>query len=114
MATNHLPGNVDLAAMGQTVFSETSFEGVGFGLGFSVVLDTDASSALDSAGDFAWGDAASTYFWVDPLEDLTVVFMTQLPPSSTWPIRRELKTLVYQSLVDQIFHRGQLDSVEAQ
>ena len=98
MASNHLPGNVDLAAMGQAVFSETSFAGVGFGLGFSVVLDPAASSVLDSPGDFAWGGAASTYFWVDPIEEVTVVFMTQLLPSSTWPIRRELKTLIYQSL----------------
>ncbi len=100
MASNHLPGNVDLAAMGQPVFSETSFSGVGFGLGFSVVLDPPSASVLDSIGEFAWGGAASTYFWIDPVEELTVVFMTQLLPSSTWPIRRELKTLVYQSLTD--------------
>lgn len=100
MASNHLPGNVDLAGMGQPVFSETSFEGIGFGLGFSVVIDPAAASVLDSVGEFAWGGAASTYFWIDPVEHLTVVFMTQLLPSSTWPIRRELKTLVYQSLVD--------------
>ncbi len=100
MSSNHLPGNVDLAAMGQAVFSETSFAGVGFGLGFSVVIDPAAASILDSVGDYAWGGAASTYFWIDPVEELTVVFMTQLLPSSAWPIRRELKTLVYQSLVD--------------
>lgn len=100
MSSNHLPGNADLAAMGQPVFSETSFEGIGFGLGFSVVIDPAAASVLDSVGEFAWGGAASTYFWIDPVEHLTVVFMTQLLPSSTWPIRRELKTLVYQSLVD--------------
>ncbi len=100
MASNHLPGNVDLAAMGQPVFSETSFSGIGFGLGFSVVVDPPSASVLDSVGEFAWGGAASTYFWIDPIEHLTVVFMTQLLPSSTWPIRRELKTLVYQSLLD--------------
>ena len=100
MASNHLPGNSDLAGMGQPVFSETSFEGIGFGLGFSVVIDPPAASVLDSKGEFAWGGAASTYFWIDPVERLTTVFMTQLLPSSAWPIRRELKTLVYQSLVD--------------
>tara|TARA_B100001750_G_C15488390_1_gene589679 strand:+ start:285 stop:1517 length:1233 start_codon:yes stop_codon:yes gene_type:complete len=100
MATNHMPGNVDLAAMGQPVFSETSYHGVGFGLGFSVVLDPAAAGVLDSPGEFAWGGAASTYFWVDPLEDMTVVFLTQLLPSSTHPIRRELKTLIYQAIVD--------------
>ena len=99
MASNHLPGNCDLAAMGQPVFSETSYEGIGFGLGFSVVVDPAAANVLDSPGEFAWGGAASTYFWIDPVEEVIVVFMTQLLPSSTYPIRRELKTLVYQALV---------------
>ena len=100
MTGNQLPGNRDLAGMGQRVFSETPFEGIGFGLGFSVVLDPAASNVLDSPGDFGWGGAASTYFWVDPSEQLVVVFMTQLRPSSSYPIRRELKTAVYQALVD--------------
>ena len=99
MTLNHLPGNCDLAAMGQPVFSETSYEGIGFGLGFSVVVDPAAANVLDSPGEFAWGGAASTYFWVDPAEEVIVVFATQLLPSSSYPIRRELKTLVYQALV---------------
>ncbi len=100
MTLNHMPGNVDLAAMGQPVFSETPYEGIGFGLGFSVVIDPAAANVLDSPGEYAWGGVASTYFWVDPVEDLVALFMTQLIPSSTYPIRRELKTLVYQALVD--------------
>ena len=100
MTSNQLPGNRDLVGMGQRVFSETPFEGIGFGLGFSVVLDPAAANVLDSPGDFGWGGAASTYFWVDPQERLVVVFMTQLRPSSSYPIRRELKTAVYQALVD--------------
>ena len=99
MTANHLPGGVDLAKMGQSRFSETPFDGIGFGLGFSVVIDPPTASVLDSIGEFAWGGAASTYFWVDPVEELTVVFMTQLLPSSAYPIRRELKTLVYQALI---------------
>ena len=98
MTTNHLLGNRDLAAMGQPVFSETSYDGIGFGLGVSVVIDPAAANVLDSPGEFAWGGAASTYFWVDPREEVIVVFLTQLLPSSTYPIRRELKTLVYQAL----------------
>ena len=98
MTQNHLPGNVDLAAMGQRVFSETSFEGVGFGLIGSVVIDPATSSVIDSEGCYGWGGAASTYFWNDPVEDITTIFMTQLLPSSTWPIRRELKVLVNQAL----------------
>ena len=98
MAANHLPGGRDLAAMGQPVFSETPYEGIGFGLGFSVVVSPTAANVLDSPGEFAWGGAASTYFWVDPAEEVIAVFLTQLLPSSTYPIRRELKTLVYQAL----------------
>ena len=98
MTANHLPGNCDLATMGQPVFTETPYEGIGFGLGFSVVVDPAAANVLDSPGEFAWGGAASTYFWVDPVEEVIAVFLTQLLPSSTYPLRRELKTLVYQAL----------------
>lgn len=98
MTTNHLAGGRDLAAMGQRVFSETNMEGMGFGLGFSVALDPAAAGVVCSVGEFAWGGAASTYFWVDPVEDLTCLFFTQLLPSSSWPIRRELRALVYQAL----------------
>jgi CubicO group peptidase (beta-lactamase class C family) len=100
MTLNHLPGNKDLAAMGQPIFSETPYDGIGFGLGFSVILDPATANVLDSAGEFAWGGAASTYFWIDPVEELIVIFMTQLLPSSSYPIRRQLKALVYQALVD--------------
>lgn len=100
MTLNHMPGNKDLAAMGQPVFSETPYDGVGFGLGFSVVIDPATSNVVDSVGEYAWGGAASTYFWVDPVEELIVIFMTQLIPSSSYPIRRQLKQLVYQSLID--------------
>ncbi len=100
MTLNHLPGNKDLAAMGQPIFSETPYDGIGFGLGFSVILDPATANVLDSPGEFAWGGAASTYFWIDPVEELIVIFMTQLLPSSSYPIRRQLKALVYQALVD--------------
>jgi CubicO group peptidase (beta-lactamase class C family) len=100
MTINHLPGNRDLAAMGQPTFSETSYDGIGFGLGFSVVLDPAAANVIDSPGEFAWGGAASTYFFIDPAEDLIVIFMTQLLPSSAYPVRRQLKALAYQAIVD--------------
>jgi CubicO group peptidase (beta-lactamase class C family) len=100
MTMNHLPGNVDLTAMGQPVFSETPYDGIGFGLGFSVVINVAAAKSACSLGEHAWGGAASTAFWIDPVEDVVVVFMTQLMPSSSYPIRRELRALVYQSLVD--------------
>lgn len=100
MTLNHLPGNKDLASIGQKVFSEMPFEGIGFGLGFSVVLDPVKSSILSSPGEYAWGGAASTAFWIDPVEDMGVLFLTQLMPSSSYPIRRALRVLTYQALAD--------------
>jgi CubicO group peptidase (beta-lactamase class C family) len=100
MTRNHLPGGVDLEAFGQSTFAETSFDGVGFGLGFSVMQDPVANRVLTTPGEFGWGGAASTAFWVDPREQITVLFLTQLLPSSTHPIRPQLKQLVYQALVD--------------
>lgn len=99
MTQNHLPGGGDLTSCGRALFSEAAFDGVGFGLGFSVVLDPAKSQVMGNVGEFAWGGAASTAFWVDPAEEIIVVFLTQLLPSSTHPIRAELKTLVYQALV---------------
>jgi CubicO group peptidase (beta-lactamase class C family) len=100
MCSNHLPGGADLTQVGRPLFSETAFDGVGFGLLGSVTLDPVAAKTGGSVGDVAWGGAASTAFWVDPSEHLSVVFMTQLLPSSTHPIRSQLRQLVYQALVD--------------
>jgi CubicO group peptidase (beta-lactamase class C family) len=98
MTANQLPGGADLEHFGRALFSETAFDGVGFGLGFSVVEDPVAGRFPSSRGEFAWGGAASTAFWVDPVERLTVVFMTQLLPSSTYPLRSQLHQLVHQAL----------------
>ena len=100
MTRNHLPDNADLEEFGRPLFAETSFDGVGFGLGFSVNMDPVANKTLSSKGEYAWGGAASTAFWIDPVEEIVAVFLTQLLPSSTHPIRPELKQLVYQALVD--------------
>src|SRR5581483_8139359 len=100
MTQNHLPGGQDLEQFGRPLFAETTYDGVGFGLGFSVVLDPVKNKVLGTAGDFGWGGAASTVFWVDPAEKITAVFLTQLLPSSTHPIRPQLKQLLYQALVD--------------
>jgi CubicO group peptidase (beta-lactamase class C family) len=100
MTRNHLPGNADIPSIGQPTSAQDAFEGVGFGLGFSVLIDPVRNEILGSPGEYAWGGLASTTFWVDPVERITVVFMTQLVPSSTYPIRSELRTLVYSSLAD--------------
>ena len=101
MTRNHLPGNKDLPALSRSLFSEVTYNGVGFGLGFSVTIDPVQTMIPGSVGEFSWGGAASTTFWIDPKEDLIAIFMTQLLPSSFYPIRREFRTLVYSSFVSE-------------
>jgi CubicO group peptidase (beta-lactamase class C family) len=101
MRTNHLPdgkGITDLAPPG--MFSEAAYQGMGFGLGFATITDPARYGVTASPGEFSWGGMASTAFWVDPVEDVCVVFMTQLMPSSTYPIRRELRTMVNAAIVE--------------
>ena len=72
MTRNQLPGGADLETFGRPLFAEAPFRGMGFGLGFAVVLDPAAGKTLTSAGEYSWGGAASTAFFVDPAEGLTV------------------------------------------
>jgi CubicO group peptidase (beta-lactamase class C family) len=98
MTVNHLPGNQDLTQISRSMFSEAIYSGQGFGLGFGVNLDPARAMAPGSAGEFYWGGIFSTYFFVDPVERLSAVFMTQLMPSSSYPVRRQLKTMIYAAL----------------
>jgi CubicO group peptidase (beta-lactamase class C family) len=100
MTRNHLPGGVDLETFGRPLFAEAPFRGVGFGLGFAVMIDPVPGKVTGSAGEISWGGAASTAFWVDQEADLTVSFFTQLLPSSTYPVRAQLRQLIYQALTD--------------
>ncbi len=100
MTTNHLPGGLDLPAMSRSMFSEATYNGMGFGLGFAVTMDPAKTLLPGSAGEYNWGGAASTAFWVDPAEELITVFMTQLMPSNTYPLRRELRALVYSAITE--------------
>jgi CubicO group peptidase (beta-lactamase class C family) len=100
MASNHLPEGQDLTKLSRSLFSESTNAGVGFGLGFAVTFDPVKAMLPSSPGEFYWGGAASTAFWVDPVEEVCVVFMTQLLPSSAYPIRRQLRTLVYAALTE--------------
>lgn len=100
MTRNHLPGGADLEAFGRPLFAETPFRGVGFGLGFAVVLDPAAGKLDGSAGESSWGGAATTAFFVDQATGLTASFFTQLLPSSTHPIRSQLRQMVYQAVMD--------------
>jgi CubicO group peptidase (beta-lactamase class C family) len=99
MHRNHLAGGKDLAQMAIDGFSETANDGVGFGLGFAMTLGEVATGSLGE-GDYYWGGAASTIFWVDPKEDMVVIFMTQLMPSGTFNFRGQLKNIVYSAIVD--------------
>jgi CubicO group peptidase (beta-lactamase class C family) len=99
MARNHLPGNQDLATFGRPLNAESPQVGTGFGLGFAVVIDPARLKVVCSEGELSWGGAASTAFWLDPAEELTVSFFTQLIPSSSHPLRPQLRQLVYQALL---------------
>ncbi len=98
MTQNHLPGGADLSTMSKSLFSETQNAGTGFGLGFAVTIDTARSMMPGSVGEYYWGGMFSTAFFIDPVEKVSMVFMTQLSPSMIYPIRRELKTLIYSAM----------------
>jgi CubicO group peptidase (beta-lactamase class C family) len=101
MTANHLPDGASLRERAMPgSYGETGFEGMGFGLTMAVAMTPAETGIIGSKGEFMWGGAASTIFWVDPVEDLTVVFMTQFMPSRTFNFRGQLKTLVYPALVD--------------
>jgi CubicO group peptidase (beta-lactamase class C family) len=100
MTANHLPGNGSIASMSKSLFSEAAYDGIGFGLGFATTMQSSRTLMPGSDGDYFWGGAASTFFWIDPEEDLIGLFMTQLMPSSTYPVRREVRTMVYAALDD--------------
>ncbi|MAJ59331.1 MAG: serine hydrolase [bacterium TMED88] len=100
MTQNHLPKGQDLTEVSVGLFGEVEMQGTGFGLGFSVNLGSDRQGEIGSAGEYAWGGAASTIFWIDPTEELVVIFMTQLMPSRTYNFRGQLKSLVYSSILE--------------
>jgi CubicO group peptidase (beta-lactamase class C family) len=100
MTSNHLPGGRYLPEISRSLFSEATYNGVGFGLGFAVTMNPTQTLIPGSAGEFSWGGAATTSFWIDPAEELIAIFMTQVLPSSAYPVRRELRTMVYAAITD--------------
>ena len=98
MRMNHLPGGKDLSSLSKSLFSETQNAGTGFGLGFAVVDNVAKTMMPGSVGEYYWGGMFSTAFFIDPVERLHMVFMTQLSPSALYPVRRELKTMIYAAL----------------
>jgi CubicO group peptidase (beta-lactamase class C family) len=99
MTRNHLPGGADLTQLSRSMFSEAIYSGQGFGLGFGINLDPVRAMNPGTAGEYYWGGIFSTYFFIDPVERVSAIFMTQLMPSSTYPVRRQLKAMIYAALV---------------
>lgn len=100
MTMNHIPGNKDISDWGRPMGEEVFYDGLGFGLGFAVVIDQAKTKVACSNGTYSWGGMASTAFWIDPVEEITAMFFTQLMPSTTHPIRPFLRSLVYQSITE--------------
>jgi CubicO group peptidase (beta-lactamase class C family) len=100
MTTNHLPGGRDLPEMSRSMFAEATYNGIGFGLGFAITMDPAKTLIPGSPGEYNWGGAATTSFWIDPAEELIAIFMTQVVPSSAYPVRRELRTMIYAAITD--------------
>ncbi|MBL4585177.1 MAG: beta-lactamase family protein [Pseudomonadales bacterium] len=98
MTQNHLPNNADIAAFAMGKFSEDTYAGIGFGLGFAVKLDPAKNSNLGSVGEYYWSGAASTLFWIDPKEEMIVIFLTQLMGNTEYNFRGELQSLIYSSI----------------
>jgi CubicO group peptidase (beta-lactamase class C family) len=100
MTSNHLPGACDMSVFARGSFSETSYVGTGFGLGFAMKIDPVRNGSLGSVGEYFWGGMASTLFWVDPAEELITIFMTQMMPSGTFNFRGQLQSIIYPALLE--------------
>jgi CubicO group peptidase (beta-lactamase class C family) len=98
MTLNHLPATVAASGSGEApTLGAFGASGVGFGLGFSVITDPANAGNIGSLGEYAWGGAAGTIFWIDPVEEVVVISMIQLM-ASPWPLRSDLKATTYQAL----------------
>ena len=99
MAQNHLKPSMQMGGIGEQPTTDGNTSGVGFGLGFGVITNPAYTGVIGSAGEFNWGGAAGTVFWIDPVEEIVVVSMIQLM-SSPWPLRSELQVATYQAITD--------------
>ncbi|MFJ6297134.1 serine hydrolase domain-containing protein [Streptomyces griseoviridis] len=101
MTRNHLPDGADLRAFGsRPAHDEPGNEGVGFGLGVSVVVDPSRTKAPTGLGTYGWSGVATTTFWVDPSRDLSVQFYTQVRPKSSHTLYPDIKRLVHEAVLD--------------
>ena len=100
MTMNQLPNNDELTARALGIWSETTNDGIGFGLGFAVLMNLPRTQNVGSVGEYYWSGTASTVFWIDPAEELIAIFMVQFMPSDAFDFRGELKQLLYPGLLD--------------
>ena len=100
MTMNHLPANQQLSAHALGTWADAANDGVGFGLGFAMALDLASVQNVGSVGEYWWEGSASTIFWIDPVEDMIVVFMTQFMPSDAYHFRNEIKQILYPGILD--------------
>jgi len=100
MTSNHIPGGRSLPEVSRSMFAEAAYNGIGFGLGFAVTMRPAETLVAGSPGEYNWGGAATTSFWIDPAEELVTIFMTQVLPSNAYPIRRELRSMVYAAITE--------------
>ena len=101
MSKNHLTASIKTSGVGEPPVSIPGEHGLGadFGLGFGVVADTVETGVLGSNGEFSWGGSAGTFFWIDPVEEMVVVGMTQLM-GSPWQLRSDSKVAAYQAITE--------------
>ena len=99
MTMNHLPNNAELSSRALGIWADPANDGIGFGLGFAMTLDLPRIGNVGSVGEYWWEGSASTIFWIDPVEDMIVVFMTQFMPSDAYRFRDEIKQILYPGIL---------------
>ena len=95
MSINHLPDGQDLRSVARGMFSEDTYAGVGFGLGWATTLNAATAGLRGTPGDTFWSGMANTFFWCDPVEQLIGIFMTQILPNDVYPLQVEIRELAY-------------------
>jgi CubicO group peptidase (beta-lactamase class C family) len=104
MTANHLPDGKEIAELSPSTdaFNESGYRGIGFGLGVAITLNPARVGIPGTAGEFTWGGMASTTFFIDPIEEMIVIFMTQVITDTARRVklRRTLRTLVYGAMTE--------------
>jgi CubicO group peptidase (beta-lactamase class C family) len=100
MTMNHLPGDLESLSLMKTPFAQP---GVGFGLGFAVLLDPAKAKTIGTPGEYYWSGAAHTSFFIDPKEEMIAILLTQVLPPAVYDIQKQFRTAVYQSIIESLY-----------